>query len=151
MKAPIMVLTVLAAATAWGAVATWHGAAAPPVQSVTSMAARDVAPGRALLAQDSAALIARGDSVYHGTLGGAICATCHGKDAKGVAGMGPDLTDKVWLHGDGGVKFIETIVRTGVSKPKKSSVAMPPFGGVPLDSAKTVAVAAYIHFLGAPK
>lgn len=151
MKAPIMILTVLATATAWGAVATWHGTAAPPTQPALGVAAPEGAPDTQPQAQDSAALIARGDSVYHGTLGGAICATCHGKDAKGVAGMGPDLTDKVWLHGDGGVKFIETIVRTGVSKPKKSSVAMPPFGGVPLDSAKTVAVAAYIHSLGAPQ
>lgn len=150
MKAPIMILTVLAAASAWGAAATWHGAAAAPARLASAPQPERV-PGIASLAQDSAALIARGDSVYHGKLGGAICATCHGQDAKGVAGMGPNLTDKVWLHGDGGVKFIETIVRTGVAKPKKSSVAMPPFGGVPLDSAKTVAVTAYIHFLGAPK
>ncbi len=98
-----------------------------------------------------AAIIARGDSVYHGKLGGAICVTCHGQNAKGLPGMGPDLTDKVWLHGDGTVKSIETIVRTGVAKPKKTSVAMPPFGGVPLDSAKVLAVATYIHSLGGAK
>lgn len=102
-------------------------------------------------AQADAALIARGDSIFHGKLGGAICATCHGANAKGMPGMGPDLTDKVWLHGDGSAKFIATIIRTGVAKPKKSAMAMPPFGGVPLDSAKTVALAAYVHSLGAAK
>lgn len=102
-------------------------------------------------AQAPDALLARGDSIYHGKLGGAICVTCHGANAKGVPGMGPDLTDKVWLHGDGSAKFIATIIRTGVAKPKKSAMAMPPFGGVPLDSAKTVALAAYVHSLGAAK
>jgi cytochrome c oxidase cbb3-type subunit 3 len=97
------------------------------------------------------ALVARGDSVFHGKLGGAICATCHGANAKGVPGMGPDLTDKVWLHGDGTVAAIQATIRAGVVKPKKSNMAMPPFGGVPLDSAKVAAVAAYVHSLGAPK
>lgn len=96
------------------------------------------------------ALIARGDSVFHGTLGGAICATCHGQDAKGVAGMGPDLTDKTWLHGDGSLTSVTATIRAGVAKPKKSAMPMPPFGGVPLDSAKLAAVAAYIHSLGTP-
>ena len=93
------------------------------------------------------ALIARGDSVFHGKLGGAICTVCHGPNAKGVAGMGPDLTDAEWLHGDGSPAFIAKIVRTGVSKPKKSAAVMPPFGGTPLDSAKVEAVAAYLFSL----
>jgi cbb3-type cytochrome c oxidase subunit III len=96
-----------------------------------------------------ARLVARGDSVFHGKLGGAICATCHGANAKGMPGMGPDLTDKAWLHGDGSRKAIEATIRAGVAKPKQSNMAMPPFGGVPLDSAKVTAVAAYIQSLGA--
>lgn len=97
------------------------------------------------------ALIARGDSVYHGKLGGAMCVVCHGQNAKGLPGMGPDLTDGVWLHGDGTRAFIARIVRTGVPKPKQSAAVMPPFGGTPLDSAKLEAVAAYLHSLGPPK
>jgi len=93
------------------------------------------------------ALVARGDSVFKGKLGGAICTTCHGQNAKGMPGMGPDLTDAKWLHGDGSLKFIETIVRTGVTKAKESPMVMPPFGGVPLDSAKVSAVAAYVYSL----
>ncbi|HVH39816.1 MAG TPA: c-type cytochrome [Gemmatimonadaceae bacterium] len=93
------------------------------------------------------ALVARGDSVFKGKLGGAICTTCHGQNAKGMPGMGPDLTDAKWLHGDGSLKFIETIVRTGVTKSKESATVMPPFGGVPLDSAKVSAVTAYVYSL----
>ena len=113
----------------------------------------------ALLSSDSAkqekaadqALIARGDSVYHGKLGGAVCVVCHGQNGKGVPGMGPDLTDKTWLHGDGSTAFIAGIVRAGVSKPKKSAAIMPPFGGTPLDSAQVEALAAYVYSLGAAK
>ena len=94
------------------------------------------------------AQIARGDSIYHGKLGGAVCAVCHGQNAKGMPGMGPDLTDKVWLHGDGTPEFIARIIRTGVSKPRQSAAVMPPFGGTPLDSAKVEAVAAYVYSLG---
>ncbi|MCB1193062.1 MAG: c-type cytochrome [Leptospiraceae bacterium] len=29
-----------------------------------------------------------------------ICATCHGAEAKGDQGIGPNLTDSEWIHGD---------------------------------------------------
>lgn len=108
-----------------------------------------VAPADATPQQGAldAALVARGDSIYHGKLGGTICATCHGQDAKGVPGLGPDLTDGVWLHGDGGLPFLRTIIRTGVMRPKKSASVMPPFGGIPLDSAQVDAVATYLYSL----
>ena len=133
----IMPIVAVTALLALGALSTRTGDDRSDAPSLQAVQAAD------------AALIARGDSVYHGKLGGAICATCHGANAKGLPGMGPDLTDKAWLHSDGSLKGIEATVRTGVAKPKKASVAMPPFGGVPLDSAKVTAVAAYIHSLGA--
>jgi mono/diheme cytochrome c family protein len=97
------------------------------------------------------ALIAKGDSVYHGKLGGAICHVCHGQNAKGMPGMGPDLTDGKWLHSDGSLAAIEATIKTGVPKPKASSVVMPPGGGVPLDSVRVRAVAAYVWSLNARK
>ena len=90
------------------------------------------------------ALVAKGDSVFHGKLGGAICHVCHGQNAKGMPGMGPDLTDGKWLHGDGSLAAIEATIKTGVPKPKVSSTVMPPGGGVPLDSIRVRAVAAYV-------
>ncbi|MGH8542206.1 MAG: c-type cytochrome [Gammaproteobacteria bacterium] len=45
------------------------------------------------------ALVALGDSVFHGRIGRATCFACHG--AKGVGGLAPPLTsaDIIWLEG----------------------------------------------------
>lgn len=104
-----------------------------------------VAPG------DSTALVALGDSIFHGRSGGAICASCHGMNAKGVRGIGPDLTDATWLHGDGSTDFLMKVIRSGVTAPKKSPAMMPPFGGTPLDDRQLRALAFYIRAIGAKK
>lgn len=97
----------------------------------------------------SRALVARGDSIFHGKVGGALCATCHGVGARGVKGMGPSLADGAWLHGDGSEQFLLTLIRAGVPRPKESPVVMPPFGGVPLNDEQLRAVAAYVRSLRA--
>jgi mono/diheme cytochrome c family protein len=94
-----------------------------------------------------AAVIARGRRVYEGKAGGALCVTCHGPQAKGVPGIGPDLTDGSWLHGDGSLASIRAIIRAGVIAPKKTAAVMPPYGGSPLDANQLEAVATYIHSL----
>ena len=99
-------------------------------------------------AQDpSPATIALGKKVFEGKAGGAICFTCHGMNAKGAPGLGPDLTDAAWLHGDGSVTFIDSIVRAGVSKPKQSMASMPPMGGAKLSDEQVAAVVAYVRSL----
>ncbi len=95
------------------------------------------------------ALVARGDSIFHGKLAGGLCWTCHGMDAKGMKGLGPDLTDKAWLHGDGSLNFVASTVKTGIPKPKKSSTPMLPGGGMPLTEPQVAAVAAYVVSLSA--
>ncbi|MEX2177785.1 MAG: hypothetical protein WD801_03685 [Gemmatimonadaceae bacterium] len=49
----------------------------------------------------SAALVAEGKKVFEGKSGGALCFSCHGLNAKGYPGIGPDVTDAKWLHADG--------------------------------------------------
>lgn len=112
-----------------------------------------IAPLGAQAATDTTSpeLIGAGRKVFEGKAGGALCFSCHGMNAKGVPGIGPDLTDGKWLHGDGGIAFIEKIVSTGVAKPKQSAAAMPPMGGAKLDAAQVRAVAAYIASLNAKK
>lgn len=95
----------------------------------------------------SAAAIALGDSVFHGRVGGALCYVCHGPAGKGVAGLGPNLTDKEWLNSDGTLPSIEKIVQDGVPKPKKMPAPMPPKGGGQLGDAQIKAVAAYVWSL----
>ena len=49
--------------------------------------------------------VARGKEQY-----AKICVACHGAEGKGNIAMGaPNLTDKVWLHGSGEDRIIETI------------------------------------------
>lgn len=93
------------------------------------------------------AMIALGDSIFHGKKGGGICFSCHGANAKGTKGLAPDLTDAKWLHGDGSLAFIQSIVEAGVPKPKENPAPMPPKGGAPLNAAQVKAVAAYVHSL----
>lgn len=94
-------------------------------------------------------MVALGDSIFHGQVGGALCATCHGQDARGTA-MAPDLTDKEWLNGDGSYAFIVKIVTNDVSTPKKYPETMPPMGGGQLSPEHVQAVAAYVYSLSHP-
>ena len=103
-----------------------------------------VARGAQAQAAPDSATIARGRRVYEGKDGGALCVSCHGPQARGVPGLGPDLTDAAWLHGDGSVAFLRSIVKTGVTKPKAGVLTMPPMGGVSLSDEQVTAVAAYI-------
>ncbi|MEW6057616.1 MAG: cbb3-type cytochrome c oxidase N-terminal domain-containing protein [Bdellovibrionota bacterium] len=64
------------------------------------------------------------------------CASCHG--GAGGGGIGPNLTDKFWLHGDGKVTAIAQVVKEGV--PEKG---MPPWGPI-LSEEELYSVTAYI-------
>jgi cytochrome c oxidase cbb3-type subunit III len=60
------------------------------------------------------------------------CARCHGADMRGNPSLGaPDLTDRVWLYGDGSVFEIERTLLYGIrsSQGKSRNVTdMPAFG-----------------------
>lgn len=141
---------------AFGLVACSAGAESDSASETPSAASASAAPASAPMEDEASlaaatdtvtpALIAQGKRVYEGE-GGAICMTCHGKDAKGVSGIGPDLTDGKWLHGDGSFEFLKRVVKEGVMQPKESPSVMPPYGGVPLSDERVAAVAAYIHSL----
>jgi mono/diheme cytochrome c family protein len=92
------------------------------------------------------AVIAEGKAIFEGK-GGTLCVTCHGKNARGMPGLGPDLTDAQWLHGDGGMAFLQQLIKDGVMKPKQSAAVMPPNGGAALKPEQLRAVAAYVYSL----
>ena len=78
--------------------------------------------------------------------GEGLCHTCHGADAKG--GLGPNLTDRAWLHGTGTFDEIVKRVDTGVpANESRSGQIMPPRGGSRLDPDQVRAVAAYVWTL----
>ncbi len=56
------------------------------------------------------------------------CLSCHGLAGKGLAGLGPNLQDSVWLHGDGSFAFIRRTITEGIARPKESNLGMPAFG-----------------------
>ncbi|HEU6452943.1 MAG TPA: c-type cytochrome [Gemmatimonadaceae bacterium] len=97
----------------------------------------------------TAAQVAEGDSIFHGQTAGGTCFTCHGPNAKGTA-LAPDLSDKVWIDGDGTYNYLVQRVTTGVPQPKQYPAPMPPKGGANLSDAQVRAVAAYVYSLSHP-
>jgi glucose/arabinose dehydrogenase/mono/diheme cytochrome c family protein len=91
-------------------------------------------------------MVALGERIYHGQVGGAACTGCHGSNGRGTP-LGPDLTDTKWLWSDGSYAAIAKTITTGVSAPKEYRSPMPPMGGAQLTSEQISAVAAYVWAL----
>jgi glucose/arabinose dehydrogenase/mono/diheme cytochrome c family protein len=91
----------------------------------------------------TAGMVALGDRIYHGKVGGAACTGCHGDSGQGSP-LGPDLTGKKWLWSDGSYPGITKTITEGVSQPKEYRSPMPPLGGAQLTPDQVKAVAAYV-------
>jgi glucose/arabinose dehydrogenase/mono/diheme cytochrome c family protein len=87
--------------------------------------------------------VALGDRIYHGQVGGAACAGCHGAIGTGSP-LGPDLTGKKWLWSDGSYAGIAKTITDGVTHPKQYRSPMPPMGGAQLTADQISALAAYV-------
>jgi cytochrome c oxidase cbb3-type subunit 3 len=93
------------------------------------------------------ALIARGDSVFHGP---GNCYACHGSKGEGL--VGPSLIDAEWIHSKGTTEEIAAQIIKGIPKEQaKSGIPMPPKGGSSISDDDVKAVAAYVHSLGQKK
>jgi len=88
-------------------------------------------------------MVDNGDRIYHGQVGGASCAGCHGVNATGSP-LGPSLVDNKWLWSDGSYAGILKVITDGVPQPKQYRNAMPPLGGAALTAQQASEVAAYI-------
>jgi glucose/arabinose dehydrogenase/mono/diheme cytochrome c family protein len=91
-------------------------------------------------------MVALGDRIYHGQVGGASCEGCHGSSGKGSP-LGPDLTDAKWLWSDGSYSGIAKTITDGVMQPKEYRSPMPPMGGAQLTADQVSALAAYVWAL----
>jgi mono/diheme cytochrome c family protein len=96
------------------------------------------------------AMLALGDSIFHGLVGGAACFGCHGPDGKGMPRLAPDLTSGTWLHSDGSFDAIMKTIETGVPQPKQAAGPMPPMGGGKLTADQLKAVAGWVYSLSHP-
>jgi glucose/arabinose dehydrogenase/mono/diheme cytochrome c family protein len=94
-------------------------------------------------------MLALGDRIYHGQVGGAACTGCHGAGGAGTT-LGPNLTDAQWLWGDGSYRAIAKTIAAGVPEPKQYRAPMPPMGGAELTPDQVSAVAAYVWALSHP-
>ncbi|MGO9934699.1 MAG: c-type cytochrome [Steroidobacteraceae bacterium] len=92
------------------------------------------------------AMVALGDRVYRGLVGGAPCTGCHGANGTGSP-LGPDLTSGKWLWSDGSYQGIASTIAAGVAQPKRYRSPMPAMGGAQLSSDQLFAVAAYVWAL----
>src|SRR5579863_2852208 len=91
-------------------------------------------------------MVALGDRIFHGQVGGAACAACHGANGKGSP-MGPDLTSRKRLWTDGSYPELLNVITNGVKQPKQYRSPMPPMGGAQLTPDQRAAVAAYVWSL----
>ena len=94
-------------------------------------------------------MVALGNRIYHGQVGGATCTGCHGAGGKGTP-LGPDLTDTKWLWSDGSYAGIAKTITSGVPQPKEYRSPMPPMGGAQLTADQVSALAAYVWSLSQP-
>lgn len=91
----------------------------------------------------TSAMVAAGKKIFGGA---GLCLACHGPDAKG--GIGPNLTDTVWIHHDGSYDALVKQIVAGIDeKESKSGQIMPPRGGSGISDADVKAVAAYVWTL----
>ena len=120
-------------AVAWSALASGH----TQVRRATGVIDLPERPTREL--------IARGDSIFHGTNGPGTCAVCHGKLGRGTR-LGPSLLSVRSRVGDGDLESVARVIRRGVFWPPTLRPSMPAYEGA-LDREQIWAVAAYVYSL----
>lgn len=87
------------------------------------------------------------ETVQDGRRSYAVCSVCHGLDGRGTQ-LGPSLRSAEWLHIDGSIEQIESVIREGVARPLEYPVPMPVLGGGDFDATELRALALYVHLLG---
>ena len=123
-----------------------EGANANPPEGTHPNAGREAGSNVAVPEGATRDMVALGDRIYHGQVGGATCTGCHGEDASGTS-LGPDLTSGKWLWSDGSYAALAKTITDGVPQPKLYRAPMPPMGGAVLTSDQVNAVAAYLWSL----
>lgn len=123
--------------------------AATSTPAATSAAPADAAPVKPAVGAPPAgatvAMVAEGDSIFHGLKAGGICLSCHMPDAKGGP-LAPNLTDTEWVTIDGSYASIQKRVTEGMATPTPPYTSpMLPMGGSQLTPDQIKAVSAYVY------
>lgn len=115
------------------------------VAGAPSVLAQEVAPAAKPPEGVTPAAIEQGKKIFSGA---GLCFACHGAEGKGA--VGPNLTDKEWIHvKDGDYAGLVDLVTKGIpqDKAKLGKGPMPPKGGSQISDADVKAVAAYVWSL----
>lgn len=108
------------------------------------------APPKSATAAQAAPVLAAGDATQGATLFVQYCSACHGPDARGLKGLGKDLTHNQFVGGLTDAEFLK-YVNTGrpVDDPRNTTgVPMPPKGGNPaLKDQEIMDIIAYVRTL----
>lgn len=123
--------------------------AATSTPAATSAAPAAAEPAKPVVGAPPAgatvAMVAEGDSIFHGLKAGGICLSCHMPDAKGGP-LAPNLTDTEWVTIDGSYASIQKRVTEGMATPTPPYTSpMLPMGGAQLTPDQIKAVAAYVY------
>jgi glucose/arabinose dehydrogenase len=121
-------------------------APAKPPEGTHPDAGAAAAAGGAVPEGATPEMVALGERIYRGQVGGAACTGCHGAIGGGSV-LGPDLTGKKWLWSDGSYPGIKKTIADGVPQPKQFRSPMPAMGGAQLTPDQLSAVAAYVWSL----
>lgn len=106
------------------------------------VAAQQDPVSRSAIADLGPEVVDRGRRLY---LDRASCHACHGREGRGVPGMGSSLTDGEWIVADGSPRSLLDVVRSGVPAARSpSGVPMPPRGGARLGEEEMRAIVAYL-------
>jgi mono/diheme cytochrome c family protein len=90
-------------------------------------------------------MVNQGKEVFAGA---GLCYVCHGAEGQGMPGLGANLTDEEWTHGDGSFDSIAETVMGGVdSGASTTGTAMPAKGGSGITDDQVRQVAAYVWTL----
>lgn len=142
MRVRLLFLPIALVACGGGDSAPASSSSAAPAAQVASAVSYDPA-------KITPAMVALGDSIFHGKIGASSCQACHGIGGKNGTAA-PDLADTDWLHSDGSFEGIAKTIKAGVMSPKEATGVMPPYGGVMLPEDRLAAVAAYVYKLSHP-
>lgn len=134
---------MLAAAAGALVLASERGAGDAPTEGSASPSGRPVA--QELPPGVTPGMVEEGRELFRGA---GLCHTCHGRDGTGREGLGSDLTDRQWNHGDGSYEYLVDRIDTGVpAQQSATGMPMPPRGGAGISDDQVEAVAAYVWTL----
>ncbi len=114
--------------------ATRHGSARAATVLIGIFAVALVAVGCGSGSVEVTTTAAAGSPAAHGQqLAGESCSSCHGREFRGVKGLGPALTDNGFIQDHTDDELVD-FIKEGRSKDDPDSetgLAMPPYGGNP--------------------